>query len=59
MEETQKTHSLTQAATNPSQIWHTLAKGQQDTVYQTVVRICSRLIAVKEQGGPDEPKPSH
>jgi hypothetical protein len=55
----QKTQSLTQQATNPKQVWQTLAAAQQKMVFQTVVRICYSLIQAKEQGEPNEPKPSH
>ena len=56
--ETQKIHSPTQTEADPSQIWHTLTVTQQETVLQTVVRICSRLNKKKKQGGPDESQPS-
>jgi hypothetical protein len=56
---TQKTQSLTQPATNPKQVWQTLAAAQQETVFQIVVRICGSLIEVKAQGEQDESKPSH
>ena len=52
----QKTQSLTQPATNPRQVWQTLAVAQQEAVFQTVVRICSSLIEAKDQGESDEPK---
>jgi hypothetical protein len=56
---TQKIQSLTQPATNPNQVWQTLAMAQQETVFQIVVRICSSLIEVKTQGESDEPKSDH
>jgi len=56
---TQKIQGLTQPATNPKQVWQTLAVTQQETVFQIVVRICSSLIEVKTQGETDEPKQSH
>jgi hypothetical protein len=56
---TQKTQSLTQPATNPKQVWQTLAAVQQETVFQVVVRVCSSLIEVKIQGESDESKSDH
>lgn len=55
----QKTQILTQQATNPKQVWQTLAAAQQKTVFQTIVRICHSLIQAEEQGEPNEPKSSH
>lgn len=56
---TQKTGSPTQPVTNPKQVWQTLVAAQQEMVFQTVVRICSSLIEVRDQGELDEPKSSH
>jgi len=54
----QKIQSLTQPATNPRQVWQALAAAQQETVFQTFVRVCHSLIQAGDQGEPDEPKPS-
>lgn len=52
--EMQQTHSQTQMATKPNQVWQTLVATQQQTVFQIVVRVCHSLVLPQGQEEPNE-----
>lgn len=51
-----KTDNQTRTATTPQQVWPRLTISQQETVRQTLVRICQQLVSQWEKEAKNEPK---
>jgi hypothetical protein len=53
----QQLSSQTKRATIPPQVWETLTPAQQQTIFQTIVRICRHLATQWREEEHHEPQP--
>lgn len=50
-----KTNNRGQSNTIPQQVWATLTAAQQQTIVQTIVRVCQNLVTQWKQETDNEP----
>jgi hypothetical protein len=50
-----KTNTQSQSNTLPQQVWATLTAAQQQTIVQTIVRVCQNLVTQWKQETENEP----